>query len=105
MTAFERSKIKMTDQQVAAREAKEREMAGKRQVSEEDYARQMRLDEANTNRCASAAPLRASPPPLPRLSKHTHTATQISVPFRGSKIEGKKKCVQKKDDQKPYIIA
>eukprot|EP00873_Tetraselmis_striata_P022744 jgi/Tetstr1/443008/TSEL_031068.t1 len=50
MTAFERSKIKMTDQQVAAREAKEREMAGKRQVSEEDYARQMRLDEANTNR-------------------------------------------------------
>lgn len=78
MTAFERSKIKMTDQQVAAREAKEREMAGKRQVSEEDYARQMRLDEANTNRCASAAPLRASPPPLPpSFQTYTHGNTNI----------------------------
>jgi hypothetical protein len=50
MTAFERSKIKESDKERAAREAKEREMAAKRQVSEEDYAKQMRLEEENRNR-------------------------------------------------------
>lgn len=68
MTAFERSKIKGADQERAAQEAKEREMAAKRQVSEEDYARQMRLDEANTNRYYAWLQIALAARRLPRLA-------------------------------------
>ena len=52
MTAFERSKVKEKDAKAHQQAAEEKAMAAKRQVTEEDFARQMRLDEANSNRYA-----------------------------------------------------
>lgn len=51
MTAFEREKIKQKDKAMQHKAAEEKAMASRKLVSEEDYARQMRLDEENTNRC------------------------------------------------------
>jgi len=50
MTAFERQKIKDKDAKVQHQAAEEKAMASKRQVLEEDFARQMRLDEENRNK-------------------------------------------------------
>ena len=55
MTAFERQKIKDQDAKSQKQAAEAKALASKRQVSEEDYAREMRLDEEIKNRCAASS--------------------------------------------------